>query len=91
MATTARFVKAAENTRHYKSHRSVRLAMVAYAILLGGFNRFIVMPSLLDGLRGGGERDLPSLRRFTLVLRKPSEHETLHSDFFHKIGVKANA
>lgn len=53
----------------YGSNLVVKLAMVAFAILLGGFNRFIVMPSLLDGLRCGGERDLPSLRRFTLVLR----------------------
>jgi putative copper resistance protein D len=46
-----------------------KLALVALAALLGGFNRFIVMPALLAGLRephGGAPK---ALRRFTLNLR----------------------
>lgn len=47
----------------------VKLAMVAVAVLLGGFNRFIVMPSLLAGLRSADDRGLLRLRQFTLILR----------------------
>ncbi|UUZ54127.1 CopD family protein [Massilia sp. H-1] len=46
-----------------------KLAMVTIAVLLGGFNRFVVMPPLLAGLRRAGACDTSSLRRFTLVLR----------------------
>jgi putative copper resistance protein D len=41
--------------------------MVVLAVMLGGFNRFIVMPPLLSGLRGNNS--VPALRTFTLVLR----------------------
>lgn len=40
-----------------------KLALVAVAVLLGGYNRFVVMPSLTAGITA------PVLRRFTLVLR----------------------
>jgi putative copper resistance protein D len=39
-----------------------KLALVAFAVLLGSVNRFVVMPSLATS-------PLPSLRRFTLILR----------------------
>ncbi len=53
----------------YGSVMMCKLALVAIAVLLGGFNRFFVMPSLLAGLR---ERDAGSsrpLQRFTRILR----------------------
>lgn len=43
----------------------VKLTLVVLAVLLGGFNRFCVMPSLATALPGNG----PALRRFTAVLR----------------------
>lgn len=48
----------------------VKLALVAGAALLGGFNRVIVMPSLLAALRGapGGAQGRPA-RTFVLVLQ----------------------
>lgn len=46
----------------------LKLALVSFAVLLGGCNRFIVMPTLLTGLREGGEAADP-LRRFSLILR----------------------
>lgn len=47
----------------------VKLALVACAALLGGFNRLLVMPSLLDALRGSGVLVEYSGRRFALVLQ----------------------
>jgi putative copper resistance protein D len=44
-----------------------KLALVAGAALLGGANRFIVMPGLLAGLRDGGVD--PAARRFARVLQ----------------------
>lgn len=52
----------------YGTVLTVKVAMVVLAIMLGGFNRFIVMPQLLAGLRGGTTIDSP-LKTFTLVLR----------------------
>jgi putative copper resistance protein D len=46
-----------------------KLALVALAALLGGFNRFIVMPSLLAGWRAPDGRAAQRLRRFRLTLR----------------------
>lgn len=48
---------------------AVKLCLVAFAVLLGGFNRFKVMPALSKELSNTGERDLPSLRTFKRVLR----------------------
>lgn len=45
----------------------VKLSLVAGAALLGGFNRFVVMPGLLAGLRGDGA-GAPA-RRFARVLQ----------------------
>lgn len=47
----------------------VKVAMVAFAALLGGFNRFLVMPKLLAGLRSPGQPGQLALRKFTLILR----------------------
>lgn len=47
----------------------VKLGMVALAVLLGAFNRFIVMPPLLAGLRTRAQQVSPALGRFTFVLR----------------------
>lgn len=47
----------------------LKLLLVAVAVLLGGFNRFIVMPSLLAGLRAPHADAAAPLRRFTLNLR----------------------
>lgn len=41
----------------------VKLVLVAVAVLLGGYNRFFVMPSLISALPA------PAVRRFTLILR----------------------
>jgi putative copper resistance protein D len=45
----------------------VKLSLVAGAALLGGANRFLVMPGLLAGLRGNGAE--PAAHRFALVLQ----------------------
>lgn len=47
----------------------VKLVLVALAIGLGGFNRFLVMPKLLAGLRGVDQPGRAPLRQFTLILR----------------------
>ncbi len=46
-----------------------KLALVALAAMLGAFNRFSVMPSLLAGLRGPDAGAAAPMRRFTLNLR----------------------
>ena len=43
----------------------LKLALVAIAVLLGGVNRFFVMPALT----AAGPVPLAALRRFTLILR----------------------
>lgn len=48
---------------------AAKLALVALAVVLGGYNRFIAMPALLRELGNTGERDLPTLPAFKLVLR----------------------
>lgn len=53
----------------YGSVLLLKLALVALAALLGGFNRFIVMPSLLASLRGAQVGAPEPLRRFRLILR----------------------
>lgn len=52
----------------YGTVLTVKVVMVALAVMLGGFNRFVVMLPLLAGLRGDSTQ-APSLRTFTLVLR----------------------
>lgn len=47
----------------------VKLALVAAAALLGGYNRFFVMPSLLADLRADAVRDTAPMDRFVLILR----------------------
>ena len=47
----------------------IKLGLVACAALLGAFNRFIVMPSLLASLRRDAQRSAVLQRRFTQVLR----------------------
>ena len=46
----------------------LQLGLVSFAVLLGGLNRFKVMPLLLAGLRERADPSNP-LRRFTLILR----------------------
>jgi putative copper resistance protein D len=46
-----------------------KLALVALAVILGGMNRFVVMPSLITALRGEDPAATPGLRRFTVILR----------------------
>jgi len=53
----------------YGSVLLFKLGLVAFAVLLGGFNRFIVMPSLLAGLREPHGDAAQPLSRFTLNLR----------------------
>ena len=53
----------------YGSLLLLKLGLVALAVLLGGLNRFIVMPSLLAGLRAAHADAAAPLRRFTLNLR----------------------
>lgn len=60
---------AALSTTDYGSALLVKLGLVVFAILLGGFNRFTVMPSLLAGLRRPQVGMEASQRRFTRVLQ----------------------
>ncbi|QYF93070.1 CopD family protein [Massilia sp. PAMC28688] len=53
----------------YGSVLLFKLALVVLAALLGGFNRFIVMPSLLASLREPNAGAPEALRRFRLILR----------------------
>ena len=53
----------------YGSVLLFKLALVALAALLGGFNRFIVMPSLLGSLRQPVAGTPEPLRRFRFILR----------------------
>lgn len=53
----------------YGSILLFKLALVILAVLLGGANRFIVMPSLLAGLREPHAGTVASQQRFTLILR----------------------
>jgi putative copper resistance protein D len=47
----------------------VKLALVMGAALLGGMNRFMVMPGLVAALRAGGAVAETPARRFTMILR----------------------
>lgn len=47
----------------------VKLALVIGAALLGGMNRFMVMPGLVAALRAGGAVAETPARRFTMILR----------------------
>jgi putative copper resistance protein D len=47
----------------------IKVALVAVAVMLGGINRFFVMPSLMAGLRSGKPETAPSARRFAMILR----------------------
>jgi putative copper resistance protein D len=47
----------------------VKIALVLLAVMLGGVNRFIVMPSLIDALRTSGSKAASAVQRFTLILR----------------------
>ena len=53
----------------YGATLAIKLALVAAAALLGGANRFVVMPGLLAGLRGRGDGAEPARRRFARVLQ----------------------
>jgi|CXWL01.2.fsa_nt_gi putative copper resistance protein D len=53
----------------YGSVLLFKLALVALAALLGGFNRYIVMPALLAGLREPRAGAPEALRRFRRILR----------------------
>jgi putative copper resistance protein D len=53
----------------YGSVMLFKLVLVVVAVLLGGFNRFMVMPSLLAGLRERHSDPAKPLQRFTLYLR----------------------
>lgn len=47
----------------------IKLALVMGAAMLGGMNRFIVMPGLIAALRAGGSVAVQPARRFTMILR----------------------
>lgn len=47
----------------------VKLALVLAAATLGGINRFIVMPGLIDALHTAPDQEIAQGRRFALVLR----------------------
>jgi putative copper resistance protein D len=47
----------------------IKLALVATATMLGGVNRFFVMPALLVQLRATADKTSDLGRRFTLVLQ----------------------
>jgi copper resistance protein D len=47
----------------------IKLAIVGLAVALGGFNRFIVMPGLLESLRKETSPADSGIARFTLILR----------------------
>jgi putative copper resistance protein D len=51
----------------YNVTLAAKLALVGAAAALGGFNRFVVMPGLLAGLRGSGND--PAAHRFARVLQ----------------------
>lgn len=53
----------------YGATLAIKLALVAAAALLGGANRFMLMPGLLAGLRGRGDGAEPARRRFARVLQ----------------------
>ncbi len=53
----------------YASALLVKLLLVAAAAALGGFNRFVVMPGLLQSLRGNGRLIDYAGRRFARVLQ----------------------
>jgi putative copper resistance protein D len=53
----------------YGATLAIKLALVSAASLLGGANRFVVMPGLLAGLRGSGAGAAPAGRRFARVLQ----------------------
>ena len=56
----------------YGGALGVKLALVAVAVVLGGVNRFVVMPQLLEALRSGRLAVEPPLRRFVSILRVES-------------------
>ncbi|WP_426175303.1 copper resistance D family protein [Massilia sp. TWR1-2-2] len=60
-----------ENTigNPYATTLLIKLTLVATATMLGGANRFFVMPALLVQLRDSADRTLDTGRRFTLVLQ----------------------
>ncbi|MDL2353949.1 MAG: CopD family protein [Pseudomonadota bacterium] len=47
----------------------IKLTLVMGAVLLGGANRFIVMPGLIASLRSGDAAADRAMRQFTLILR----------------------
>ena len=47
----------------------VKLALVALAAFMGGFNRFFVMPKLVATLRDGDSASASASHRFTLILQ----------------------
>lgn len=47
----------------------VKLSLVAIAAMLGGANRFIVMPALIAAIRGNDSATPSAMRRFTMTLR----------------------
>lgn len=47
----------------------IKVGLVAVAVVLGGVNRFAVMPSLMAGLRGGKPEAAPAARRFAAILK----------------------
>lgn len=53
----------------YAAALLAKLALVACAALLGGVNRFLVMPGLLAGLRGHDDRAARLDRRFAWILQ----------------------
>lgn len=47
----------------------VKLALVMGAVMLGGINRFFIMPGLIAALRTGGAAAIRPTRQFTMILR----------------------
>jgi putative copper resistance protein D len=47
----------------------IKLALVIVAVMLGGINRFVVMPGLIAALHTGGGTANKAARQFTVILR----------------------
>ena len=53
----------------YANTLFIKVSLAGVAVLMGGYNRFFVMPSLLDGLRRNDPAGASDVRRFMLILR----------------------
>ena len=56
-------------TNPYGAALLVKVGLVGVAVLMGGYNRLLVMPSLLAKLRCSDPAAALDIRRFALILR----------------------